>query len=84
MNTQRLEYTNGKSKFIGYLAVDGAAGGRRPGVVVFPEAFGLNDHAPRPRPVTSPAAGFICMQFAASFASNDSGSPRGAFPRRCR
>ena len=45
MKTRNLEYTNGKTKFIGYLALDEKAGGRRPGVVVFPEAFGLNDHA---------------------------------------
>jgi dienelactone hydrolase len=32
-------------QFIGHLALDENAGGRRPGVVVFPEAFGLNDHA---------------------------------------
>ena len=45
MKTQKLEYTNGKMQFIGHLALDENAGGRRPGVVVFPEAFGLNDHA---------------------------------------
>lgn len=45
MKTQSLEYTNGKTTFIGHLALDEKAGGRRPGVVVFPEAFGLNDHA---------------------------------------
>ena len=45
MKTQKLEYTNGKMQFIGYLALDENAGGQRPGVVVFPEAFGLNDHA---------------------------------------
>jgi dienelactone hydrolase len=45
VKTQKLEYTNGKTTFIGHLALDEKAGGRRPGVVVFPEAFGLNDHA---------------------------------------
>jgi dienelactone hydrolase len=45
MKTKTLEYTNGKTKFIGYLASDDAHGGPRPGVVVFPEAFGLADHA---------------------------------------
>src|SRR5271155_146363 len=45
MKTQKLDYTNGKTNFVGYLALDEKAGGRRPGVVVFPEAFGLNDHA---------------------------------------
>jgi dienelactone hydrolase len=45
MKTQTLEYTNGKTKFIGYLASDDTRDGRRPGIVVFPEAFGLDDHA---------------------------------------
>jgi dienelactone hydrolase len=45
MKTRQLEYTNGKKKFIGYLALDEAQPGTRPGVLVFPEAFGLNDHA---------------------------------------
>jgi dienelactone hydrolase len=45
MKTKTLEYTNGKTKFIGYLASDDARGGPRPGIVVFPEAFGLGDHA---------------------------------------
>ena len=45
VKTRKLEYTNGKMQFIGHLALDENAGGRRPGVVVFPEAFGLNDHA---------------------------------------
>jgi dienelactone hydrolase len=45
MKTQTLEYTNGKTKFIGYLASDDSRDGRRPGIVVFPEAFGLGDHA---------------------------------------
>ena len=47
MKTQTLEYTDGKTKFVGYLAWDETQTGRRPGVVVFPEAFGLNDHARR-------------------------------------
>lgn len=40
-----LEYTNGKTKFIGHLAGEDGGTGRRPGIVVFPEAFGLGDHA---------------------------------------
>lgn len=44
MKTQTLEYTDGKTKFIGYLAFNEKADGRRPGVVVFPEAFGLDEH----------------------------------------
>lgn len=45
MNTQKLEYTDGTTRFIGQLYWDGALSGPRPGVVVFPEAFGLNEHA---------------------------------------
>jgi dienelactone hydrolase len=45
VKTQKLEYTNGKTKFIGHLASDDSRDGRRPGIVVFPEAFGLGDHA---------------------------------------
>ena len=45
MKTKVLEYTSGKTKFIGYLASDDARSGPRPGIVVFPEAFGLGDHA---------------------------------------
>jgi dienelactone hydrolase len=45
MKTQALPYSNGKTKFVGYLALDETKSGARPGVVVFPEAFGLGDHA---------------------------------------
>ncbi len=45
MKTQTLRYTDGKTKFIGHLASDDTRAGRRPGIVVFPEAFGLGDHA---------------------------------------
>jgi dienelactone hydrolase len=45
MKTQKIEYTNGKTRFFGYLTYDDSRSGPRPGVVVFPEAFGLNDHA---------------------------------------
>jgi len=45
MKKQTIEYTDGKTKFIGQLVWDDTRGGRRPGVLVFPEAFGLNDHA---------------------------------------
>ena len=42
---KNLEYTNGKTKFIGHLAGEDGGAGRRPGIIVFPEAFGLGDHA---------------------------------------
>jgi dienelactone hydrolase len=45
MQTKKLEYTNGRTNFVGHLVWDETTPARRPGVVVFPEAFGLNDHA---------------------------------------
>lgn len=45
MHSEKIEYTNGKKQFIGQLFRDENQSGKRPGVLVFPEAFGLNDHA---------------------------------------
>ena len=45
MKKQQLDYTNGKKTFKGELYWDETRTGRRPGVVVYPEGFGLNDHA---------------------------------------
>lgn len=47
MKTQKADYSNGKTTFNGELYWDETQKGSRPGVVVFPEAFGLNDHARR-------------------------------------
>lgn len=45
MNSETIDYTNGKIQFKGQLFRDESLSGQRPGVVVFPEAFGLGDHA---------------------------------------
>jgi dienelactone hydrolase len=45
MKTQTVEYKCGKVSARGYLTWDESLRGPRPGVVVFPEAFGLNEHA---------------------------------------
>jgi dienelactone hydrolase len=45
MKKQKIEYSNGTTTFIGQLVWDDSRSGPRPGVIVFPEAFGLNDHA---------------------------------------
>ncbi len=45
MSSRKIEYTDGKTGFVGELFLDDSQSGKRPGVVVFPEAFGLNDHA---------------------------------------
>jgi len=45
MQSKQVEYSYGRTKLIGEYFRDEQAGGKRPGVVVFAEAFGLNDHA---------------------------------------
>jgi dienelactone hydrolase len=60
MKTQTLEYSYGKNKFVGYLAWDDTATDLRPGIVVFPEAFGLNDHA-RVRAERLAQSGFVAL-----------------------
>jgi dienelactone hydrolase len=43
MKTQDIEYSTGGVRYVGYLAVDDARSGRRPGVLVAPEGGGLVD-----------------------------------------
>jgi dienelactone hydrolase len=45
MITQDIEYHADGARLVGYLAVDDAKAGKRPGVIVAHEGFGLNDHA---------------------------------------
>jgi dienelactone hydrolase len=45
MKTQTHAYKAGDKNCLGYLSWDETLSGPRPGVLVFPEAFGLNDHA---------------------------------------
>lgn len=45
MRQQAIEYASGGVQFRSQLFVDERVAGRRPGVLVFPEAFGLNEHA---------------------------------------
>jgi dienelactone hydrolase len=45
MRTQELRYEADGLSMVGHLAYDETASGRRPGVLVFPEAFGLGEHA---------------------------------------
>ncbi len=47
VTTKVVEYTQGGVSFRGYLAVDDAISGERPGVLVCPEWWGLNDYAKR-------------------------------------
>ena len=60
MQSKQLHYTNGKTKFVGHLVWDETATAPRPGVVVFPEAFGLNDHA-RQRAERLARLGFVAL-----------------------
>lgn len=45
IRTQVVNYEQGGVQFQGFLAYDDAIAGKRPGVVVFPEWWGLNDYA---------------------------------------
>jgi len=45
MKTKEIEYEHGGTKFKGFLAYDDAATGKRPGVLVVHEWWGLNDYA---------------------------------------
>jgi dienelactone hydrolase len=45
VKTETIQYTQGGVTLKGYLAYDDAAGPKRPGVLVVPEWWGLNDYA---------------------------------------
>jgi dienelactone hydrolase len=45
MKTLDIEYHADGARLVGYLAIDDATVGKRPGVLVAHEGFGLNDHA---------------------------------------
>ena len=45
VQTKTIEYEFDGTKLMGFLAWDDAASGKRPGVLVFPEWWGLNDYA---------------------------------------
>lgn len=60
MQSRKIEYTHGDSRFIGELFWDDRQSGERPGVVVFPEAFGLNDHA-RERAARLAQLGYVAL-----------------------
>jgi dienelactone hydrolase len=45
MKAQPLAYSDSRTNFIGHLVWDDSWDGARPGVLVFPEAFGLGEHA---------------------------------------
>jgi len=45
MKAETIEYKDGDVTLRGYLAYDDKKSGKRPGVLVMPEAFGLGEHA---------------------------------------
>ena len=45
VKTETVEYEAGGTKLMGFLAYDDAQTGKRPGVIVFPEWWGLNEYA---------------------------------------
>ncbi|SRR5579885_472768 len=45
MKTETIEYNDGDVKLVGYLAYDDKKTGKRPAILVWPEAFGLGEHA---------------------------------------
>ncbi|HLI65236.1 MAG TPA: dienelactone hydrolase family protein [Caulobacteraceae bacterium] len=47
MKTQDIEYQADGAELVGYLAVDDAKAGKRPGIIVAHEGGGLTDHAKR-------------------------------------
>jgi len=44
IKTQTIEYKSGDTTFKGYLAYDDAQSDRRPGIVIYPEWWGLTDY----------------------------------------
>ncbi|TGD72306.1 dienelactone hydrolase family protein [Mangrovimicrobium sediminis] len=59
METRRITYSDGNTDYLGELYWE-AGDAPRPGIVVFPEAFGLNDHA-RERARRLAAIGYVAF-----------------------
>ena len=45
IRTQNVSYQDGQTVLVGFVAYDDSVKGRRPGVLVFHQRWGLNDHA---------------------------------------
>src|SRR6266436_3286843 len=61
MKTEKIAYKDGDVNLHGYLAYDDQKSGKRPGVLVMPEAFGLGAHA---RQRAERIAGLGCVALA--------------------
>jgi dienelactone hydrolase len=60
IKTQTVEYKDGDQTLKGFLAYDDAAEGKRPGVVVVPEWWGLNDY-PKSRAEQLARLGYVAF-----------------------
>ena len=60
LKTQTLEYKDGDTTLKGYLAYDDAHEGKRPGVVVVPEWWGVNDY-PKARAEQLAKLGYVAL-----------------------
>ena len=60
IKTETVNYKAGETALQGYLAYDDAAGGKRPGVLVFPEWWGLNDY-PKQRARQLAEMGYVAL-----------------------
>src|SRR5947208_6459156 len=60
IKTQTVEYKDGDTTLKGFLAYDDAAKGKRPGVVVVPEWWGLNEY-PKSRAEQLAKLGYVAF-----------------------
>lgn len=60
MKTETITYQDGNVTLKGYLAYDDQSTGKRPGVLVIPEAFGLGEHA-KQRANRLAALGYVAL-----------------------
>src|SRR5438477_75828 len=60
IKTQTVEYKDGDTTLKGFLAYDDAAAGKRPGIVVVPEWWGLNEY-PKSRAEQLAKLGYVAF-----------------------
>src|SRR6266545_26651 len=60
VKTQEIEYKQGDTPLMGFLAYDDAAKGKRPGVIVVHEWWGMNEHA-RNQAIRLAKAGYVAF-----------------------
>jgi dienelactone hydrolase len=60
VKTQEIEYKQGDTPLMGFLAYDDAAKGKRPGIIVVHEWWGMNEHA-RNQAIRLAKAGYVAF-----------------------